>query len=586
MYSHQSSRQLTMRAGASCSLGDILFLIAGVIPLLALVACGSSGARHPVGDALIDAPAVGGERGTGGSVGSGGKPGSGGIGEPTGGAGGAMADGGKVGTGGSVGAGGTTATGGKVSTGGSVGVGGTTATGGKVGTGGGVGAGGATATGGKVGTGGGVGAGGATATGGKVGTGGGVGTGGLSGTGGTVGKGGALGGTGGADPSKPILDRPVRTTYACSVAAPAAELALGDGTWSGASLLFTAEKYWAGRWDIISNNTELQLSSLGFDGTLGAVTTLAQEYYGSQSSDLTFVERDGSFHLVWVGGPTGGAQTLKFAQVLPSGVVQTSPTNIVGTEGTWLNLSRLLPTSSGFVVSWVEGTSSAHRLHVAQLSATGALVGAPTTLWDPGERIVSAALVAVGDGFTLVVSSRDMVGTTTTYKYFALDAAGAQRASAPLSSFPSQPRMLAQGERLLLGWSDAVDRGVVHLARFDALGQAVGATVALQSPPAAGSQNMTPSLVDLDGDVAIAWSEGHAQRSVTDAADDVHLNFVIVDGDDLVPLSTNIEATSPKAGTGVYGQGTVRNGLDFLVLSRIASHLYARTASVGIRCSR
>jgi hypothetical protein len=416
-------------------------------------------------------------------------------------------------------------------------------------------------------------------------------TGGSSGSGGSspggAAGGPATGGTGDAgDPGDPILDRPPRATYACNVADALAPL--GTLQWWGKSLATSAGQYVVGRGQYQSSmgaDPRVQFSTLGFDGTLGSAVTLGTT--GITSMDPVLAESGGDFGAAWVEGDYGGAQTLRFAVVQPDGQIAVGPVTVGGTGSASVSGPALVATASGFATAWIEGDN---LLRFAQLDASGATVGAAVTLVDRGTSLSSARLVAVGDGFAAAVSSFE--GTAWEALYLAIDATGAPLGSpTSLGAGTDQAALLARGtNEVLVAWSrshgDYSSNAInVELTRFDGAGNQTAPVYSLQAP-VTDEENVWPSLVDVNGDVAVTWSKGGIIYICAGCMPDDRIEFVIVDGDDLVPLSPVVEFSNTASAAGLMRSVTARNGLDFLVVADITYHVSSEPASAGIRCTQ
>jgi hypothetical protein len=418
--------------------------------------------------------------------------------------------------------------------------------------------------------------------------------------GGTSGTSGA-GGSGGAPAEGPLLDRPVRLEHECGVATPLTKL--GINPWLSGALGQTSAGTFLARGEGSEFAvSDVVISTIDAEGTLGADVPLAAAVDGYLYPPDLVAHAEGLAAL-WQEVAADNSAGLYFAALDASGVVTQERKPTVEGDGGRLSAAKLAGGPDGYVALYTRSSEdyTLHQFELAVLDATGTLVGTPKTLLDGAANVVVGAALAVpGGGYAVTYSTHETLDLETesrTYLAF-FDAEGnADGDPIPLGELITEytnftQSLLVLGEQLVVaytqqtgGYENSDIAHAVHLARFDlTTHQAIGDSVALQAP-VEDQENTQPKLVAVGEDLGLVWSQGGVIYICAGCMPDNHLEFVVLDGEDLNPVSevVRLENDEPMGGFILPQIASVGDAL--LVTSSLQYHVSGEGAFGSITCT-
>jgi hypothetical protein len=426
-------------------------------------------------------------------------------------------------------------------------------------------------------------------------------------SGGTSGTSGA-GGSGGAPDDGPLLDRPVRLEHECSAKTPLTKL--GVNPWLSGALGQTSAGTFLARGEasefVVS---DVVISTIDAEGTLGADVPLAAAVDGylyppdlvAHAGGLAALWPEG-IAAVWQGVAADNSAGLYFAALDASGVVTQERKLTVEGDGGRLSAAKLAGGPDGYVALYTLSSDdyTMHQFELAVLDATGTLVGTPKTLLDGAASVVVGAALAVPGGYAVTYSTHETLDLETesrTYLAF-FDAEGnADGDPIPLGELIMEytnftQSLLVLGDQLVVaytqqtgGYENSDIAHAVHLARFDlSTHQAIGDSVALQAP-VEDQENTQPKLVAVGDDLGLVWSQGGVIYICAGCMPDNHLEFVVLDGEDLNPVSEVVRLENDEAMGGFILPQIASIGDSLLVTSTLQYHVSGEGAFGSITCT-
>jgi hypothetical protein len=391
---------------------------------------------------------------------------------------------------------------------------------------------------------------------------------------------------GGSDPgdddATPILDRTPRLEHACTIAAEVTVLAeqqspIGYALAHAGGVFLLA----LGGYDSQAGMARLDLAELSFDPVELAPPRLRIPGWGSMPS---LADRGATMGLAWLDqDQTTGAHSARIRILDQSGAVvsEPPPTPFPG----FASGLDLIATDTGYALLF----ASSDGARVSILDETGAPTG--------GVRVVTsgelrgADLVRHGAGFLATWADPDGVHAVR------LDAAGAL-ASEPVRLSPvprdrythSWPFALAVDDVVVIAWVEGYHnddwenpRGhsIVRIARVDAAGAPIGASVPLHATEEE-RVNDGPSLARVGDAVAVAWSHGTIIHICAGCISDNTMRLVLFDPADLAPVSDVVELVGPS---GLHAPPIANAGGDIGLFLTVDYHAIADYAAAQVRCA-
>jgi hypothetical protein len=382
----------------------------------------------------------------------------------------------------------------------------------------------------------------------------------------------------------PILELPPRISRACSVVSPTTEIA--DGQVNGFGLVTMRGRHHAvtTRNDQTITVSALQLEPITLGAPVWSATTRTMwspaaapredGRVGLVGFDSALVDNATSYQMAIAVLDENGAQV---------GTTQRVPNQ----EGMLYDLS-LAARPGGFALAWSDGV----MLRVLLLGDDGAPAAEPVVMATG--RIGSAQLVRHGDGFALGWSERD--GDTERLHAVLLDASGHPRTEA--HELPTRRDrkhyglfLASVGSDVLLTWEESYrpeELGtpggytIVRVARMTADGAIAEPLLRLQAPEA-DVVNVNPTILAVDGAVALSWSRGHYIPVCGGCITDNQMNLVELDPVDLAPVSNVIEFGGPS---GLRSAPIASlDGIDIAYLLAIDRHARFDFAAAMVRCT-
>ncbi|MFO7179137.1 MAG: hypothetical protein DIU78_010600 [Pseudomonadota bacterium] len=433
--------------------------------------------------------------------------------------------------------------------------------------------------------------GGSTASGGTAPSGGTGGTsGGASGAGGSS----ASGGNGGG-PDTPILDRAPRLEYDCSLTRPMTSLEVGQ--WGGGTLVPAddgALLAWLGGQNFTLS--EVRWSSLDMMGELGTPQTI---HSGDEPlGQLRISPRGERYTVIWGGDRFADDPGFRLVEVNASGepLVEPKELSFLGPNATDL---QIVATDTGHALVWTSrDTESTNTLNFVLIDEEGNAQGTPRVLAEGSGYLGASTLVRFGDGFLLLYAHIDYVAEIQDLRIFVLDETGEPvrepvREDGNVGSFGGfgTASVIVRGDRALVAWTEGQGgfelsgrSATINLRWYDSEGEPVGELLPLQEP-IIDQENVTPHLVDFGDDIGLFWSQGTIIYICAGCYPDNHLNFVVLDGEDLTPKSDVIEIESP-IDQGLLNPQAVRADDTVLVTASVTHHVFAEGASATLSCPR
>jgi hypothetical protein len=347
---------------------------------------------------------------------------------------------------------------------------------------------------------------------------------------------------------------------------------------------------------------ELVVSSIAADGTLGNEVLLAE------AGDSYFYLPDMAAHeaglgVLWQEVDASNVAGHYFAALDENGALTEERKLVVDGDGGRLSAAKLAGDASGYAALYVRSNQDhdMHTLELAVMDASGTLVGTPKTLEQGAANFTVGAALALPDGyaFTYAAHLTDeqtfQIEAQTFLAFF--DAEGnAEGEPIPLggaSEFAIFTQdLLVHDEQLIVaftqqtgGYDNSDIAQTVHLARFDLATHApIGGAVALQTP-VEDQENTQPDLVAVGDDIGLVWSQGGYIYVCAGCMPDNHLEFVVLDGDDLNPVSelVTLENTQPMGGFILPQIASIDETL--IVTSSLQYHISGEGAFGSITCA-
>jgi hypothetical protein len=377
-----------------------------------------------------------------------------------------------------------------------------------------------------------------------------------------------------------LLDLPPGDQYACSVTR---ELELLDLDWRQSTVLAGASPSLLYS---LENPSELVWSTLAIDGELGArkVVHAAQNNWLSFLTAATLADQT---TIVWAESGTEPLTQLLLAQIDADGDVVTAAHPLIASTFEQ-SRPKLISAGDGYALLWSEKLDEQATLKFARLDAAGALVGTPKTLAQ-GTTIDAGTLIAAGSSFAATYS--EFTDKYQTY-YLALDPAGEPHRAPVLlgSNYITNASLLSRGERVLAAWTvfsggyENQDISVnIRIGWFDRRGNPVGATYDLQKP-VRDEENVEPSWVEFGDDLGLVWAKGGVIYICAGCIPDNHLEFVVLDGESLAPLSNVVRLDNSLTNGGLRRPEAAVSGSDLLLIPSITYHVSAEGGTATLRC--
>ena len=377
-----------------------------------------------------------------------------------------------------------------------------------------------------------------------------------------------------------LLDLPPGTQYDCSVTR---ELELLNLDWRQSTVLAGESPSLVYSKELPS---ELVWSTLGIDGALG-VPNVVHAAQNNWLSYLTAARGADRTTIVWAESGTEPLTKLQLAQVDADGDVVTAAHPLIASTFEQ-SQPKLISAGDGYALLWSEQLDEQATLKFARLDAAGALVGTPKTLAQ-GTTLYAGTLIAAGSSFAATYS--DFTDKYRTH-YLALDAEGEPHRAPVLlgSNYITNASLLSRGERVLAAWTvfsggyENQDISLnVRIGWFDRRGNPVGATYDLQKP-VVHEENVEPSWVEFGDDLGLVWAKGGVIYVCAGCIPDNHLEFVVLDGESLAPLSNVVRLDNSETNGGLRRPEVVVSGSDLLLIPSITYHVSAEGGTATLRC--
>jgi hypothetical protein len=418
-----------------------------------------------------------------------------------------------------------------------------------------------------------------------------------AGTGGTAGNGAAAGegGEGGEMPADPpVLERPVREEYACSVTTPITnrglEWSAGEvtSTSSGAFLLW-------GRPAANGMEDGIMLASLDDTGGVGMNEEIAT-YSGAYSSRPRVAATSSGMTASWVEAGANEMSVMQTAALDATGAVTRMPTVVTGPSerlGDPTPAATADGTALLYVQTDVDYTESVLRL--ALLDGDGVPLATPVDVltFQDVEMGGAGALVAIPGGFALTFST--WLFDPESWLLF-LDENGARRGAAIKLGDGgygvSGQDLFVRGNELIVAYAshtgsydDSDIAGFIGLARFDLTTRQRTAPDVRVQTPTLGDETVGPVLFDVDGDLGLLWSRGTVIYVCAGCMPDNHLEAVVMDGDDFTPLTELLTFQNDEPMGGYVRPGVARAGDRFVVATDLRFHVSGVVATGAFACN-
>jgi hypothetical protein len=152
--------------------------------------------------------------------------------------------------------------------------------------------------------------------------------------------------------------------------------------------------------------------------------------------------------------------------------------------------------------------------------------------------------------------------------------------------------VISSGAEVLLAWEEGyfpeLDEGdvptghtIVRIARITDGGELAGPVLRVQAPET-GFVNVNPTLLPVEGAVALSWSRGHMRPVCGGCVSDNVMQFVLLDSDDLAPVSDVVEVSGPSGLTSA--PITTVDGDSFAYLLEVDYHARFDLAAAMVHC--
>lgn len=395
-------------------------------------------------------------------------------------------------------------------------------------------------------------------------------------------EGGGLGSGGGGqvDPN-PILEREPAISHDCSEERPMAQ---ETGATNARLEGLVAQ---GGEFFVTLAAETLAMAKVELDGSVGDPLTLVTAPYAASASNTI---SDGA-DVVTVWTENG---ELNFARVSSALALVDGPSPISGTSGTQVGAAALVPTTDGFALLFgvlgelrfitlaADGQATSDAVAVAQVgdSYAGSASAAPTG--DGGFAVTYAAGGAQGSDVYFVILESD--GSQRFAPRRISQAFGGGLAS----GFGFNPRrnLLRVGDDFWVAYVETVSdpeaqegSTIVRVAVVDDEGNA---TLHALQAPVDQIENLSPSFVELDDRIGLAWTTGSMIWVCGGCVTDYDMHFVLLDPASLVPASevvTHLHQTN-----GINAPIVAVDGADLLTGAMLDFHAVTIPATGALRC--
>lgn len=244
----------------------------------------------------------------------------------------------------------------------------------------------------------------------------------------------------------------------------------------------------------------------------------------------------------------------------------------------------------GLALAW----SHLEELHLVLLDGDGAPTTQPTVIASGAS--FSSHMARHGDGLALGLIAGDDEGETDV-RLLLLDGDGVPRGE-PLQ-VPTRrdrrhrgPFVMSSGAELLLAWEEGYfppqDEGdvptghaIVRIARITDGGELAGPVLRVQASET-GLVNVNPTLLPVEGAVALSWSRGRMRPICGGCVTDNVMQFVLLDSEDLAPVSDVVEVSGPSGLTSA--PITTADGDNFAYLLAVDYHGRFDLAAAMVHC--
>jgi hypothetical protein len=402
---------------------------------------------------------------------------------------------------------------------------------------------------------------------------------GVGGGGGGPGQGG-----GGEVVADPILERAPVMAYDCTEERPMTSQASPNHQIEG--LVAIGDEIF-----VTMGGETLQVATLALDGSTSDPVEVVDTPF-TASSSLT-IDDGTDLVVVWRNLQAGG---LSFARISSTLELVAGPTLIEGGLAGDISPSSLLPTETGFALLYGEDLGSATNLRFVNLDADGQPMGASVLVAELGEQYAApASMTPTGDGGYAVtfVAGDSYEGEVS---FVLLDADGSSRFPAKRISLPSTPGHFASfsyrprrniakvGTSYWVAYAEtslAYPEGstIIRVAVVDDEGNA--ALHALEAP-VDQVENRSPTFVDLEDGLGLAWTTGSVIWECGGCITDYDMRFVVLDREALAPASTVV--THLHQANGILAPIVAVRGPDLPTAANLDFHASTLPATGAMRC--
>ncbi len=337
----------------------------------------------------------------------------------------------------------------------------------------------------------------------------------------------------------------------------------------------------------------LTISKVDLDGSFGDPLALSPDTYVARASVTV---SDGSdIVTVWSEG-----SDLRFARISSALALVDGPLDIPEASGNTVTAASLLPTSSGFALLYgVTAGNNEVELRFITLGADGQATGDPVTVAAVGQVYApSAGATPTGDGgFAVAFDTGGFADGEVSFVILNDD--GSPRFAPRRISQPSgenltshlgyDPRhnVVRVGDGYWVAYAEdtgdyeaQVGSAIVRVAVVDAEGNA---TLHALQAPVDQIENRSPSFIEVDDRIGLAWTAGSIIWICGGCITDYDMHFVLIDPDGLVPA--NQVVTQLHMNNGIKSPIVARDGSDLLTGSMLDFHALTIPATGSIACA-
>jgi hypothetical protein len=153
--------------------------------------------------------------------------------------------------------------------------------------------------------------------------------------------------------------------------------------------------------------------------------------------------------------------------------------------------------------------------------------------------------------------------------------------------------LILRGERVLAAWTeeqgsfkagDGDVAGTIRVGWFDQRGNPVGETHRLQVP-VEDQRALEPRWLDFGDDVALSWAKGSVTYLCAGCYPDDHVEFVILDGESLRPVSNVVSVENQVTNGGLRFPRTARFESNILLVPSVTYHTHEEGGSATLACT-